>query len=93
MRWNKDKSLLFINDSMEISGFTPAMFDYRLGNRSVLDWVVESYRVKQDARSGLVSDPNRSDDKTFIPDLVGRVAAVALETQRLVGALPNSFGE
>ena len=68
MSGRDDKSVLQVNAFIELSGFTPAMFDYRLGNRSALDWVVESYRVKTDARSGLVSDPNRSDDPNFISD-------------------------
>jgi predicted helicase len=64
------------------------MFEYRLGNRSALDWIVESYRVKVDARSGLVSDPNRPDEPKFILDLIGKVATVSLETQKLIGELP-----
>ncbi|HEX8464784.1 MAG TPA: type ISP restriction/modification enzyme [Abditibacterium sp.] len=91
MRWNADKATLKVNPSIELSGFTPEMFGYKLGNRSALDWVVESYRVKEDARSGLTSDPNRADEPNFILDLVGRVASVSLETMRLVGELPRLF--
>ena len=91
MRWRDDKGTLIVNSSIELSGFTAEMFDYRLGNRSALDWVVESYRVKTDARSGLVSDPNRDDDKRFILDLIARVATVSLETSKLVGQLPALF--
>ena len=93
MRWRDDKSRLIVNSSIELSGFNAAMFDYRLGHRSALDWVVESYRVKTDARSGLVSDPNRSDEPRFILDLIARVATVALETSKLVGQLPRLFAE
>ena len=91
MKWLDDGAALRVNACTELRGFTGEMFDYRLGNRSALDWVVESYRVKTDARSGLVSEPNRSEDKRFIPDLIGRVATVALETSRLVGELPELF--
>lgn len=93
MRWNQDKTRLKVNESIELSGFTPEMFAYKLGNRSALDWVVESYRVKRDKRSGLTSDPNRADEPRFILDLIGRVASVSLETMRLVGELPLLFNE
>ena len=83
--------MLQVNASIELSGFTAEMFDYRLGNRSALDWVVESYRVKADARSRLVSDPNRDDEPRFILDLIARVATVSLETSRLVAQLPALF--
>ena len=93
MRWNKDKTLLFVNDSIEMAGFTPEMFDYKLGNRSALDWVVESYRVKTDARSGLTSDPNRKGEPMWMPDLVKRVASVSLQTGELVARLPEMLGD
>lgn len=89
MRFDKDKSTLRVNDCITLRGFVPEMFEYRLGNRSALDWVVESYRVKVDARSGLVSDPNRKDEPRFIIDLIGKVATVSLETQKLIGELPE----
>ena len=87
------KAALVVNSSIELSGFTAAMFDYRLGHRSALDWVVESYRVKTDKRSDLVSDPNRDDDKTFVLDFIKRVATVSLETSKLVGQLPKLFDQ
>ena len=93
MRFNADRSALVVNDSISLSGFTSEMFEYRLGNRSALDWVVESYRVKRDERSGLTSDPNRAEEPRFILDLVGRVAAVSLATQSLVGELRLLFGD
>lgn len=93
MRFDKEKTSLKVNDSILVSGFTPEMFEYKLGNRSALDWVVESYRVKRDERSGLTSDPNREDEPRFILDLIGKVATVSLETMRLVGELPELFNE
>jgi predicted helicase len=91
MRFSSDRSTLRVNDCITLSGFTPAMFEYKLGNRSALDWIVESYRVKEDARSGLVSDPNRKDEPKFILDLIGKVATVSLETQKLIAQLPPLF--
>lgn len=88
MKWNKEKTQLTVNPHFTLSGFTPEMFAYKLGNRSALDWVVESFRVKKDARSGLESDPNRADDPQYILRLVRRVAGIALETQNLIGQLP-----
>ncbi len=88
----KEKTTLRVNRSIELRGFTPAMFEYRVGVRAALDWIVESYRVKTDKkRSELVSAPNRSDEKRFIVDLIARVASVSLETSRLVGELPEVF--
>ena len=38
----------------------------RLGNSSALDWVIDQYRVTEDPRSGIRSDPNRVDDPEHI---------------------------
>ena len=89
MKFNAERTELRVNDFLTLSGFTSQMFEYKLGNRSALDWIVESYRVKEDARSGLVSDPNRKDEPRFILDLVGKIATVSLETQRLIAELPR----
>ena len=57
----------------------------------LLEWVVDQYRVTQDDRSGIKSDPNRDDDPQYIVRLVGQVVRVSLETTRLVRTLPSVF--
>ena len=66
--------------------------EYRLGNRSALEWVIDQYQVKTGKRSGIASDPNRADDAEYIVNLVGRVIRVSLETVKIVKALPEDFG-
>jgi len=66
-------------------------FEYRLGNRSALEWVIDQYQVSEDPRSGIRSDPNRPDDPEYIVRLVGQVVRVSLETVRAVAALPAAF--
>ena len=69
-------------------GVSPKVFDYRLGMRSALEWVVDQYRVKTDKRSGIVNDPNRAGDSQYIVKLVGKVITVSLETVEIVENLP-----
>jgi predicted helicase len=91
MKLSKDKTSLKVNDSLTLAGIPPAVFDYRLGNRSALDWVVDQYRVKTDKRSGITSDPNRPDDPEYIVRLVGQVVQVSLDTVRIVANLPEEY--
>ena len=63
----------------------------RLGNRSALDWVIDQYRVTEDARSGIVSDPNREDDPQYIVRLVCQVVQVSVETVKIVAGLPAAI--
>ena len=62
MRLSPDKTSLVVNESLTLSGIPAAVFGYKLGNRSALEWVIDQYQVKTDARSGITSDPNNPDD-------------------------------
>ena len=89
MKLSKDKTQLVYNDFLTLDGIPPKAFDYRLGNRSALEWVINQYCVKTDKRSGIVNDPNRTDAPQYIVRLIGKVIAVSLETVRIVEGLPD----
>lgn len=91
MRLSKDKKSLKVNDSLTLGGVPPEVFEYRLGNRSALEWVIDQYRVKEDKRTGIRSDPNNADDPEYIVRLVAQVVRVSVETVRLVNNLPEHY--
>ena len=94
MKFSKDKTQIKYNDFLTLVGIPAEAFQYRLGNRSALEWVVDQYRVKTDRRSGIVNDPNSADDETYIVDLIGKVIGVSLETVGIVeGLLGLDIGE
>jgi predicted helicase len=92
MRLAKDKTAIKVNDSLTLGGIPPKVFEYRLGNRSALEWVIDQYRVSEDKRSGIRSDPNRTDDPEYIVRLVGQVVRVSMETVEIINGLPEEFG-
>ncbi|MDE0314312.1 MAG: N-6 DNA methylase [Candidatus Poribacteria bacterium] len=90
MKLSRDKTQLIYNDFLTIDGIPAEAFDYRLGTRSALEWIVDQYRVKVDKRSGIVNDPNRAEpQQRYIVDLIGRVISVSLQTVEIVAALPS----
>ena len=91
MRRSKDKTRLVVNKSLALAGIPPEAFEYRLGNRSALEWVIDQYQVHTDKRSGITSDPNRADDEQYIVRLVGQVIRVSVETVAIVKGLPAEF--
>ena len=91
MRLSKDKLRLTVNPSLTLATIPPEALEYRLGNRSALEWVVDQYQVSEDKRSGIKSDPNREDDPEYIVRLVGQVVRVSLETVKRVNDLPAEF--
>lgn len=70
-----------------LSGTRLEAYEYRLGNRSALEWVIDQYRVSTDKRSGIVNDPNRSDDPEYIGRLIGQAVTVSIETVKLAREL------
>ena len=89
MKLSKDKTQLVYNDFLTLEGIPPKVLDYRLGNRSALEWVIDQYRIKTDKRSSIVNDPNRVDDPQYIVKLIGKVITVSLETVGIVEGLPG----
>ena len=89
MKLSKDKTELIYNDYLTISGIPPEVFEYRLGTRSALEWIIDQYRVKTDKRSGIINDPNRPDDENYIVNLIGRIISVSLRTVAIVNSLPT----
>jgi predicted helicase len=83
MKLSADRQSLKVNESLTLDGIPEETFDYRLGSRSALEWVIDQYQVKGE------SDPNREDDPGYIVRLVGQVVQVSIETVRIVGAFPD----
>ena len=93
MKLSRDQTQIVYNNFLTLAGIPAEALDYRLGNRSALEWVIDQYRVKTDKRSGIVNDPNREDDPQYIVKLIGKVIAVSLETVEIVEELPGLEAE
>jgi predicted helicase len=90
MKLTPDKTAVIVNDSLTLAGVPQECFQYRLGNRSALEWVIDQYQVSKDKRSGIESDPNNQDDEEYIVRLVSKVVKVSVETVRLVNELAQA---
>lgn len=93
MKLTRDKTSIVYNNFLTLSGIPPEAFEYRLGNRSAIDWLIDQYQVSTDPRSGITNDPNRLDDEEYIVRLIGQVITVSVETVKIVKALPPLDGD
>jgi predicted helicase len=80
MRLTTDKTAVVVNESLTLADIPPVCFEYQLGNRSALEWIIDQYQVSTDPRTGIVSDPNKSDDPKYIVRLVCQVVSISVET-------------
>jgi len=83
MKLSKDRTSIQVNDSLTLAGIPVEVFEYRLGSKSAVEWIVDQYQIKGE------SDPNRPDDPGYIVRLVGQVVRVSVETVRIVKSLPE----
>jgi predicted helicase len=88
MKLSTDKTQIAYNEFLTLGGIPAKAFEYRLGNRSALEWIVDQYQVSTDKRSGIITDPNRLDDPEYVVRLIGKVITVSLETVKIVKGLP-----
>ncbi len=87
MKLTHAKDAVIVNNWLTLAGIPQECFQYRLGNRSALEWVIDQYQVSVDTRSGITSDPNYAEDEEYIVRLVGQVVTVSVETMKLVEKL------
>lgn len=83
MRLSADRHSLQVHQSLALKAIPPETFEYKLGSRSALEWVIDQYRVNGE------SDPNRDDDPGYIVRLVGQVVRASVTTVQIVKALPD----
>ncbi len=84
MKLMKDKTAIVYNQHLTLRGIPAEAFEYRLGNRSAIDWIIDQYQLSTDKRSGIVNDPNRADNPGYILSLIKRVVTVSVETVKIV---------
>ena len=87
------KTALKYNEYVTITGIPEAAENYEIGGRSPLGWIIDRYHVKTDKASGIVNDPNawlrEQHNPRYVVDLIASLVTLSLETQRLVGELPE----
>ena len=87
LKADKLNNTIIIDDATTLHGVPPEAWDYKLGNRSALEWVLDQYKEKtpKDPTIAAKFDTYRfADYKEQVIDLLGRVCAVSVETMAIV---------
>ncbi|MET3590489.1 putative helicase, partial [Bartonella silvatica] len=90
----KDKSTVFYNSNITITGIPLEAYEYIVNGKPALEWVMGRQCVKTDKKSGIVNDANRYAVETvgnpaYPLELFQRGITVSLETMKIVKNLPN----
>ena len=91
MLLDKDARTIRINSSLTLAEIPSEAFQYVLGTRSALEWVVDQYRCDTDPETEFTSDPNDPADEQLIVRLIERVTAVSVSTVKLLKELSSEI--
>lgn len=87
LKADKDAGEIELDEETSLSGIPKRAWDYKLGNRSALEWVLDQYKEKKPSDPTIEEKFNTyrfADYKEQVIDLLKRVCTVSVETMRII---------
>jgi len=87
LRANKEEGIIILDEKTELHGVPAEAWDYKLGNRSALEWILDQYKEKKPRDPTIREKFNTyrfADYKEKVIELLMRVCTVSVETVRIV---------
>jgi predicted helicase len=90
LKADRDNGIIVLDSETQLSGIPASAWDYRLGTRSALDWILDQYKEKTPKDPTIREKFNTyrfADYKETVVDLLARVTRVSVETVAIVEAM------
>jgi predicted helicase len=90
LRADREASTIVIDTETTLTGIPHEAWEYKLGNRSALEWVLDQYKEKTPKDLTIREKFNTyrlADYKENLIDLLARVTTVSIETVKIVLAM------
>jgi predicted helicase len=90
LRRNKETNEIILDENTSITGIPEIAFDYKLGNRSAIDWILDQYKEKKPRDKTIAEKFNTykfADYKDTVIDLIKRVTTVSVRTMKIVNQM------
>ena len=90
LRADKERNVITVDEQTSLAGVPDEAWDYRLGSRSALEWVLDQYKERKPRDPTIRERFNTyrfADHKEHVVDLLGRVCAVSAFTTTIVNEL------
>ena len=87
LRADREKGAIALDDRTTLRGVPPEAWEYRLGSRSALEWVLDQYKERRPRDPTIAERFNTyrfADHKERVINLLGRVCAVSVKTMDVV---------
>ena len=96
LRADKERGTITLDDATTLSGVPAAAWEYRLGSRSALEWVLDQYKERKPRDPTIAARFNTykfSDHKAKVIDLLQRVCTVSVNTMEIVDSMAYWEGD
>lgn len=83
----KDIGVIQLDENTELHGIPAPAWEYKLGNRSALEWILDQYKEKKPSDLTIAEKFNTyrfADYKEQVIDLLKRVCTVSVETMEVI---------
>ncbi|MEI6822588.1 MAG: type ISP restriction/modification enzyme, partial [Bacteroidota bacterium] len=90
LKADKEAGLIEIDDLTFLTGVPKEAWEYKLGNRSALEWILDQYKEKKPIDPTIAEKFNTyrfADYKEHVIDLLKRVCTVSVETMKIIGEM------
>ena len=90
MKADKANHCIEIDEITKLCGVPEAVWEYKLGNRSALEWVLDQYKPSKPSDPTIAAQFNTyqfADYKEQVIDLLGKVCRVSVETMQIIESL------
>jgi predicted helicase len=87
LKADKENGVIILDDNTHLSEIPAIAWDYKLGNRSALEWVLDQYKEKKPKDPTIAEKFNHyrfADYKEHVIDLLMRVCNVSVETMKII---------
>ncbi len=87
LKADKDNGCILLDTQTSLIGIPKAAWDYKLGNRSALEWILDQYKESKPKDPTIREKFNNyrfSDYKEQVIDLLMRVTTVSVETMKII---------
>jgi predicted helicase len=92
LKADKEKGEIILDENTTLTGIPKEAWEYKLGNRSALEWVLDQYKEKKPSDPTIAEKFNTykfADYKTQVIDLIKRVCTVSVETVKIVNQMKS----
>ncbi len=93
LKVDKTKNQILIDDVTTLTEIPPEVWEYKLGNRSAIEWILDQYKEKKAKDQTIAEKFNNycfADYKETVIDLIMRVTTVSLETMKIIKEIEKS---